>query len=513
MSHELLHANTSFVLAVVAASIAAVALALLLERVARRTSAAARHALILAALLVPPVLAAAGVIDLRLPAPSPQQGNVDVKMTGVALQKAAVSQSELPCILAMLWLAGAAFALLRTAAMYARWRGIARRAELIHHELFNSRFDLAKSDEISEPAVIGIIDPVVVLPASYDLSEDELRAVFAHELAHVARHDNLAALAVQIACAVFWFDPLHRIARRKLVELRERVCDDLVLARGCDAAAYVTALARSCETSLATTAACMSRLNLQERMESIMTPHTSRRWPVSITRAFIAAAVTVAAIAFATFAPAPQLTAGEASVTAATHDFEVRVIRHEDGRFTLSVRVNTPDGNFASAVAVPSAPDTRTITHTYAGKTYEVVVSLLADGSAAAKLDVREGEKVLMTTARNFAAPLMAEKRALRPGIKRVGDDPNMTPPKPISRVEPIYPAEAQEARIAGVVILETVIDETGTVTDARVLKPLPFGLDKAAADAVRQWRFEPATLDGKPVPVVFNLTINFKLD
>ena len=45
------------------------------------------------------------------------------------------------------------------------------------------------------------------------------------------------------------------------------------------------------------------------------------------------------------------------------------------------------------------------------------------------------------------------------------------------------------------------------------MLKGLSHGLDQAAVDAIRQWTFEPATIDGKPVPVIFNLTIRFKLD
>lgn len=55
------------------------------------------------------------------------------------------------------------------------------------------------------------------------------------------------------------------------------------------------------------------------------------------------------------------------------------------------------------------------------------------------------------------------------------------------------------------------VIDHTGVVRDARVLKPLPFGLDQAALDAVKQWTFRPATLNGTAVDVLFNLTINFR--
>jgi periplasmic protein TonB len=46
-----------------------------------------------------------------------------------------------------------------------------------------------------------------------------------------------------------------------------------------------------------------------------------------------------------------------------------------------------------------------------------------------------------------------------------------------------------------------------------QVLKPLPFGLDQAAVEAVKRWKFKPGTLNGQPVDVIFNLTVNFKLN
>jgi TonB family protein len=95
------------------------------------------------------------------------------------------------------------------------------------------------------------------------------------------------------------------------------------------------------------------------------------------------------------------------------------------------------------------------------------------------------------------------------PGVHRVGGD--VSPPRPLTRVEPIYPPEARRARVAGMVILEMVINERGEVENARVLKPMPFGMDQAALDAVRQWKFEPATIDGTPVKVLFNITISFR--
>ena len=93
----------------------------------------------------------------------------------------------------------------------------------------------------------------------------------------------------------------------------------------------------------------------------------------------------------------------------------------------------------------------------------------------------------------------------------RVGGD--VKAPVILSKVEPMYSEEARRARISGIVILEALIDKNGNVTDINVLKPLPFGLDQAAVDAVKQWKFKPALKDGQPVDVAFNLTVNFKID
>jgi TonB family protein len=104
--------------------------------------------------------------------------------------------------------------------------------------------------------------------------------------------------------------------------------------------------------------------------------------------------------------------------------------------------------------------------------------------------------------------------RANRPPFTtalRVGGE--VKAPTVISKVEPEYSEEARRARISGIVILEALIDKNGNVTDINVLKPLPFGLDQAAIDAVKQWKFKPAMMNGQPVDVVFNLTVNFKLD
>ena len=84
--------------------------------------------------------------------------------------------------------------------------------------------------------------------------------------------------------------------------------------------------------------------------------------------------------------------------------------------------------------------------------------------------------------------------------------------PVKIHEVAPQYTEEARKAGLQGSVILQAIIGKSGEVERVEVLKGLPMGLSEVSVDAVREWRFSPATLDGRPVRVYFNLTINFRL-
>ncbi len=97
------------------------------------------------------------------------------------------------------------------------------------------------------------------------------------------------------------------------------------------------------------------------------------------------------------------------------------------------------------------------------------------------------------------------------PALPRVG--PEITAPRRIVTVEPIYPEAARRARIEGAVILSLIIGQSGTVESIEVLRGLPLGLTEAAVEAARQWVFEPSTYRGRPTAVQYNLTVRFTLN
>ncbi len=96
------------------------------------------------------------------------------------------------------------------------------------------------------------------------------------------------------------------------------------------------------------------------------------------------------------------------------------------------------------------------------------------------------------------------------PGVYRVGGD--VTAPKATYAPDPVYSEEARQAKYEGTVVLWMIVSAEGLPQDIKVQRSLGMGLDEEAIKAVTQWRFEPATKDGKPVPVMINVEVNFRL-
>jgi TonB family protein len=94
------------------------------------------------------------------------------------------------------------------------------------------------------------------------------------------------------------------------------------------------------------------------------------------------------------------------------------------------------------------------------------------------------------------------------------GDDVRrLRGPELLHSVKPLYPAEARERRVEGAVIVKITLDPAGNVVDTEIVKPLPFGMNEAAVEALRQWKFAPQGAGGVETLRQFNVTISFKLD
>jgi protein TonB len=85
-------------------------------------------------------------------------------------------------------------------------------------------------------------------------------------------------------------------------------------------------------------------------------------------------------------------------------------------------------------------------------------------------------------------------------------------PPKAISAPDPQYIELARLYKLQGTTVLELTVSTAGKPVDILITRPLGFGLDGQAVAAVRSWKFQPATLKGKPVPVRINVEVNFRL-
>ena len=140
------------------------------------------------------------------------------------------------------------------------------------------QIDLVVSSFALEPGILGIFRPVLLLPKGISdrLTDAQLHAILVHELCHVRRRDNLAATIHMLVEALFWFHPLAWWIGARLVDERERACDEEVLRMGNDPHVYAEGILKVCEFYLESPLACVAGVtgsNLRKRIEAIMIHH------------------------------------------------------------------------------------------------------------------------------------------------------------------------------------------------------------------------------------------------
>ena len=217
-------------------------------------------------------------------------------MSPVAPSTVSVSLIQLlPAILAATWLCGFAVVLcvwcarwrrvslaLRTAQPLLEGREVEALRRLERMTGMRKPIAMVSSRASMEPGIFGIAWPVLIWPEgiSEHLEDEHLEPIVAHELWHVRRRDNLAAAIHMVVEAVFWFHPLVWWLGARLVDERERACDEAVVAMGSERQLYAESILKVCEFCLGSPLACVSGVtgsDLKKRMVNIMTEQIARK--------------------------------------------------------------------------------------------------------------------------------------------------------------------------------------------------------------------------------------------
>lgn len=422
-------------------------------------------------------------------------------------------------------------------------------------EALAPRAAIRSHQAVEHPVAFGASRPVVLLPAAFvSLDPDQQRTVLCHELLHVKRRDWSWTLVEEGVRAALWFHPAIWWLLAELQRAREETVDAQTVAITGLRRAYMTALlAFGDEPPLSAAAALGRRRHLARRIALISKEVVMSRTRLVLTSLAVGALVggaglaTLAALPLQTTSPQPSLSLLPQAPSATVQP-----------RITHEVKPKYPEEalehSLGATVVVKVLIDTSgRVTHANA-----VGWSLKTEGPVETTFDSMDPWKPFTESAEAAArqwtfeplpspAEVMIEmnfttKRSppdagiqggvpggvaggVRGGIGqgidagaggvvsgavRVGG--NIESPTRIVHVRPVYPQEAQDASVQGVVILEVRIGTDGSVEDVVVLKSIPL-LDQAAIDAVRQWRYTPTLINGKAVPVIMMVTVNFTLD
>ncbi|MEN3336794.1 MAG: hypothetical protein V7647_470 [Acidobacteriota bacterium] len=348
----------------------------------------------------------------------------------------------------------------------APWLPLAR--ELAADLGVSPRVAFLRSREAAMPMAWGVFRPAVLMPADADTwSSERLRIVLLHELAHVKRRDCLTHMVAQLACAVYWFNPLAWMAARHLRAERERACDDLVLAagtRGPDYADQLLQIARAMRSDrfpaifAGASLAMARRSQLEGRLMAILDP--------TVPRAGISRIKTAAAASLFACAVVPLAAMQPWSIAAAAMPVVVAAAAPADG--TTQLRDGESPLLPAAApvvqpVPAPAAPRRRPAAS----------APSLADSIAESTADaVRAG---IAVTVPSVVTSVMAAVGPLAPGLQDAGKG-KQADPRLVAALTAALKDTDKDVR-------ETALQALVRLRDPAIFEPLVQALADAAAD------------------------------
>ncbi len=532
----------SFLLDVTIRSSAMLAAALFVLPLLRRRSAALRHSVLAGAMaasaVVLPLSWVLPVWTVQVPLAVTASSSVAAGTPAFAVA-AAVDPAQprgvpaLAILVVTVWAIGAGVGAMVLAAAFGRLRRIVSRAVPLRDGPWSRcARELTAAVGLQRPIVLlqthtpdvlatwGLIRPRILLPShAHEWSDARIHAVLCHELAHIQRHDWLTQIGAEAIRAIYWFNPVFWLACRRLRRESELACDDVVLRLGVPAGDYALHLlevARSCRSSAIPVAAVMPMARpstLERRIAAMLNPNLGRqalsRRAVAVTvvgllgLALPAAAVRVAQEAQLPLSGVVYDSSGGVMPNAALTLEDERQNRWQTtsdstGRFEFAP---VGSGRYVLAVSLPGFRPLR----------QELNLRATRDWARAVTLQVGDVKETI-TIREQRVKPQRRGPQASAPMPVRVGG--NIRPPRKLRDVKPLYPASMRDAGLEGVVPLEAIIGVDGGVVSVRVVTAQVHpDLGQAAVDAVRQWRFDPTLLNGRPVEVVMTVAIEFQLE
>jgi TonB family protein len=531
---------------------------LLVTRFMKTASAAARHWVLSAAIAC---AAAAPVIELVVPAwgesiamSTREPSNVRPSAAATAAVQTTWQVTGLPqppstkwsaAALAqaarIAWLAGAGPCVLLVLVGFGRLRWIATKsvrlrsgrwvdaADMIRqHYGIRRRVELLQSAHPSLLVTWGLWRPKIVLPAGApDWTDERVRIVLSHELAHIQRGDWLTQLVAELLRCVYWFNPIVWLVSRRLRQESEQACDDVVLRLGIAGpqyAGHLLALARSSRNhrlqSLSeATAPAMARPGSLERRVVAMLNTRVNRAPLSrraravtlaglltITAAvggFRAQAQTFSSLSGTVSDPHNRTVPGvTVSVTNIGSRAKHEVTSNDRGRYEL---VGLPPGDYQLDATMMGFKNFRTTISLQAKPARMDVALQIGSLTETVTIQGSPGERPKPTASGGATAfPAASSVQECQPS----GQGGEIRPPQKIKNVNPIYPDP--EGKLEGIVIVEGRVATDGTVTQAKALRSPHADLEKSALDAFEQWQFTPTLLNCVPIEVTITATMNF---
>ena len=231
----------------------------------------------LRSLMATPVAATPEVAAVmeQIAQPFPQAQPLDLAGQAVAAHRVEV----LPLLLLAIWACGALIVVARWAWGWLRMRAAMHAASPLD---LAAEVPVLATSALLEPGIFGIFRPVLLLPEGilHRLTPSQLDAIIAHEMCHVRRRDNLTFAMHMIVEAIFWFFPPAWWIGARLIEERERACDEAVLQAGGKAEVYAEGILNVCKMYVESPLECaagVSGSDLKKRIVRIMAEQVTRK--------------------------------------------------------------------------------------------------------------------------------------------------------------------------------------------------------------------------------------------